>query len=330
MKPGPVRTRRIVSLLVALVAGIVWVLGTLANPANAWDPLNFLLRVVAGVVTVAAVAEWVVLVLRAVRRGPADDDPSGGAAGDDGGPRAEVVALGTVPVVPPEPAAPPEPAPPPDPAPPRDGAAVHDGARVPDGAGPRATAGPRDVVEAGAGAVARETGEPTGADQGSAAPEPWPTRAARRAQRARRDPRRRAARPRESRRTGRAVPGLAGRGRRRSSEEALAAVVAGGSVRVVAYLMERKIRRVTLRVGLDPASLDGLAEVLGAAPHRVFSTHAPTRGRFRRSAHTQVEGASGSGAWSIAVPTEHVQLLRYVLARATGLPRASDTDLDVR
>ncbi|NNH54682.1 hypothetical protein HLB15_20880 [Promicromonospora citrea] len=106
------RTRRIVSLLVALVAGIVWVLGTLANPANAWDPLNFVLRVVAGVVTVAAVAEWVVLTVRAVRRDAEVRGPGGADGPADAAP-AQVVALGTVPVVPREPVAPPEPVPPP-------------------------------------------------------------------------------------------------------------------------------------------------------------------------------------------------------------------------
>lgn len=320
MKPGPVRTRRIVSLLVALVAAIVWVLGTLANPANAWDPLNFVLRVVAGVVTVAAVAEWVVLTVRAVRRDAEVRGPGG--AGGPADAAAPVVALGTVPVVPREPVAPPEPVPPRADAA-QDAAGRRDAAEA-------LTAGPRDTVEPRAGAEPRAAAAPADADEGTAATEPRPTRAARRTQRARREPRRRAAQPREPRRTSRPVPGPAGRGRRRSAEAALAAVVAGGSVKVVAYLMERKIRRVTLRVGLDTESLDGLAEVLGAAPHRVFSTHAPTRGLFRRSAHTQVEGASGSGAWSIAVPTEHVQLLRYVLARATGLPHGTDTDLDVR
>jgi len=56
--------------------------------------------------------------------------------------------------------------------------------------------------------------------------------------------------------------------------------------------------------------------VLGAAPHRVFGTQRPSRGVCERSAYTQLEGASRSGAWSIAVPTADVDLLRYVLARA--------------
>jgi hypothetical protein len=105
-------------------------------------------------------------------------------------------------------------------------------------------------------------------------------------------------------------------GRRRSPAQDLAVVAAGGAVLVVAYLMERKVRRVVVRVGLDAASVASLESVLGAAPHRVFGTQAPSRGMFERSAFTQLEGASRSGAWSIAVPTVDVELLRYVLARA--------------
>jgi len=71
-----------------------------------------------------------------------------------------------------------------------------------------------------------------------------------------------------------------------------------------------------VRVGLDAASVASLESVLGAAPHRVFGTQQPSRGLFARSSYTQLEGASRSGAWSIAVPTADVDLLRYVLARA--------------
>jgi hypothetical protein len=105
-------------------------------------------------------------------------------------------------------------------------------------------------------------------------------------------------------------------GRRHVPAQDLALVAGGGAVLVVAYLMERKVRRVVVRVGLDAASVASLEAALGAAPHRVFGTQQPARGRFDRSAYTQLEGASRSGAWSIAVPTADLDLLRYVLARA--------------
>jgi hypothetical protein len=105
-------------------------------------------------------------------------------------------------------------------------------------------------------------------------------------------------------------------GRRRTAAQDLDLVTSGGAVLVVAYLMERKVRRVWLRVGLDPASLESLESVLGAAPHRVFGTQTPTRGMFDRSAYTQIEGASRSGAWSIAVPTTDVDIVRYALTQA--------------
>jgi hypothetical protein len=109
-------------------------------------------------------------------------------------------------------------------------------------------------------------------------------------------------------------------GHRRSADQDLALVASGGSVLVAAYLMERKVRRVLVPVGLDPESVASLEAVLGAAPHRVFGNRPPTRGLFVRSAFTQVDGASGSGAWSISVPTVDVELLRYVLARAGEIP----------
>jgi hypothetical protein len=105
-------------------------------------------------------------------------------------------------------------------------------------------------------------------------------------------------------------------GRRRTPAQDLVLVMGGGAVLVVAYLMERKVRRVVLRVGLDPMSVESLESALGGAPHRVFGTHMPTRGLFDRSAYTQLEGASGSGAWSVAVPTEDIDVLRYVLTQA--------------
>lgn len=105
-------------------------------------------------------------------------------------------------------------------------------------------------------------------------------------------------------------------GRTRTPADDLAAVAGGGAVLVVAYLMERKVRRVWLRVGLDETSVQALESVLGAAPHRVFGMRPPTRGMFQRKAYTQIEGASASGAWIICVPTPDVEVLRYVLARA--------------
>jgi hypothetical protein len=105
-------------------------------------------------------------------------------------------------------------------------------------------------------------------------------------------------------------------GRRRTAAQDLDLVMGGGAVLVAAYLMERKVRRVWLRVGLDPTSVESLELVLGAAPHRVFGTQTPTRGLFDRSAYTQIEGASQSGAWSIAVPTTDVDVIRYALTQA--------------
>lgn len=194
--------------MIALVAAIIWVVSTYANASNSWDPLNFVLRIAAGAVTIAAAAEWLVLSVRESRRERFRDGRTTGVhAGDPAGRRS-----------------------------------------------------------AGSGTVADRL--------------------------------------------------LSVFGRRRSPDQDLASVAAGGSVLVVAYLMERKVRRVVVRVGLDAASVASLESVLGAAPHRVFGTQQPTRGRFARSSYTQLEGASRSGAWSIAVPTADVDLLRYVLARA--------------
>lgn len=190
--------------MIAVIAAIIWVLSTYANVSNAWDPANFVLRIVAGAVTVAAAVEWLVLSIRESQQG---------------GPLAEA-APGQPPVT--------------------------------------RSAGSRTVVDRL----------------------------------------------------------LSVFGQRRTPAQDLAVVTGGGAVLVVGYLMERKVRRVTLRVGLDEASVRSLESALGAAPHRVFGTQAPTRGLFDRSAYTQIEGASGSGAWSIAVPTDDVDMIRYALARA--------------
>lgn len=322
-KPGPLRTRRLVSLLLALVAGIIWVLSTLANISNTWDPLNFVLRVAAGVVTVAAAAEWLVLTVRdrrrpevlrddpwpaerpeapeADREGPtgetwaADARPAGEGVGGDGSTLPEVSADRDAFGGPDVPAAP-------------------DAYRGSDAfAGPDALAGP----DAHAAPDAYLSGAHTGPDVHAAsdayvapdAPEDREPDVP--VDRVVRGP----AVPRSAGST--VLRGVLARfGRKRTPDHDLAVVVGGGAVRVVAYLMERKVRRVTLRVGLDPESLADLAAVLGDAPHRVFGTQAPERGLFDRSAHTQIEGASGSGAWSIAVRSEDVELVRYVLARA--------------
>ena len=191
--------------MIALVAAIIWVVSTYANASNSWDPLNFVLRIAAGVVTIAAAAEWLVLSIRESRR---ESLRNGRTAG------------------------------------------VH--------AGGRRSAGSRTVLDSLRSVF----------------------------------------------------------GHRRTPAQDLAVVAGGGSVLVVAYLMERKVRRVVVRVGLDAASVASLESVLGAAPHRVFGTQPPTRGLFQRSAYTQLDGASGAGDWSIAVPTADVDLLRYVLARA--------------
>lgn len=251
--------------MIALVAAIIWVVSTYANASNSWDPLNFVLRIAAGAVTIAATVEWLVLSVRESRRERFRDGRTTGVHA--GGPRKKArrahAAPGPERVVPgPEPVLPgrepvvpgPEPVlPGPEPVVPR----------------------PEPEVPSPAAAVRRSAGSGTVADKL-----------------------------------------LSVFGRRRSPAQDLAAVAAGGAVLVVAYLMERKVRRVVVRVGLDAASVASLESVLGAAPHRVFGTQTPSRGVFERSAYTQLEGASRSGAWSIAVPTADVDLLRYVLARA--------------
>jgi hypothetical protein len=253
--------------MIALVAAIIWVVSTYANASNSWDPLNFVLRIAAGAVTIAATVEWLVLSVRESRRERFRDGRTAGVH-TDRSPRGkarrdEQAAPGPEPVDPSaEPAVPdPEPvAPSPEPPVP-----------APELVMPR----PEPVVPSPTAAVRRSAGSGTVADKL-----------------------------------------LSAFGRRRSPDQDLAAVAAGGAVLVVAYLMERKVRRVVVRVGLDAASVSSLESVLGAAPHRVFGTQRPSRGVFDRSAYTQLEGASRSGAWSIAVPTADVDLLRYVLARA--------------
>lgn len=244
--------------MIALVAAIIWVVSTYANASNSWDPLNFVLRIAAGAVTIAAAAEWLVLSVRESRRERFRDGRTTGIHA--GGSRRKArrgaqAATGPEPVVPG-----PEAVPHPEPV-----------LSVPEPVVPR----PEPVVPSRTAAVRRSAGSGTVADKL-----------------------------------------LSVFGRRRSPAQDLAAVAAGGAVLVVAYLMERKVRRVVVRVGLDAASVESVESVLGAAPHRVFGTQQPTRGLFARSAFTQVDGASGAGAWSIAVPTADVDLLRYVLARA--------------
>lgn len=244
--------------MIALVAAIIWVVSTYANASNSWDPLNFVLRIAAGAVTIAAAAEWLVLSVRESRRERFRDGRTTGVHA--GGSRRKArrgaqAATGPEPVVPG-----PEAVPHPEPV-----------LSVPEPVVPR----PEPVVPSRTAAVRRSAGSGTVADKL-----------------------------------------LSVFGRRRSPAQDLAVVAAGGAVLVVAYLMERKVRRVVVRVGLDAASVESVESVLGAAPHRVFGTQQPTRGLFARSAFTQVDGASGAGAWSIAVPTADVDLLRYVLARA--------------
>lgn len=105
-------------------------------------------------------------------------------------------------------------------------------------------------------------------------------------------------------------------GHRHTPAQDLATVSGGGAVLVVAYVMEEKVRRVSLRVGLDEVSVEALAVVLGPAPHQVFGVQVPTRGLFEKSLFTQINGASASGEWSIAVPTADLETVRYVLQRA--------------
>ncbi|MFD6139365.1 hypothetical protein [Promicromonospora sp. NPDC060271] len=257
------RTSRLVSLMIALVAAIIWVVSTYANASNSWDPLNFVLRIAAGAVTIAAAAEWLVLSVRESRRERLRD---GRTTGVHAGGSRRRARRGVRPVPGPEPAQAPA-VPSPEPAPPRPEPVVPRPEQV--------APSPEPVVSSPTAAVRRSAGSGTVADKL-----------------------------------------LSVLGRRRSPAQDLAVVAAGGAVLVVAYLMERKVRRVVVRVGLDAASVASLESVLGAAPHRVFGTQQPSRGLFERSAYTQVEGASRSGAWSIAVPTADVDLLRYVLARA--------------
>jgi hypothetical protein len=245
--------------MIALVAAIIWVVSTYANASNAWDPLNFALRIAAGAVTIAAAAEWLVLSIRESRRERFRDGRTTGAHAGGSRKRARrgaQAAPGPEPVV--QSAEPARPVPEPE-------------VQGPEPLVPR----PVPVVPSATAAVRRSAGSGTVADKL-----------------------------------------LSAFGRRRSPAQDLAAVAAGGAVLVVAHLMERKVRRVVVRVGLDAASVASLESVLGAAPHRVFGTQRPARGLFERSAYTQLEGASRSGAWSIAVPTADVDLLRYVLARA--------------
>jgi hypothetical protein len=232
------RTSRLVSLTIALVAAIIWVVSTYANASNSWDPLNFVLRIAAGAVTIAAAAEWLVLSVRESRRESLRDGRTPGVHA--GGTRRKARRRAQA-------------APGPEPM----------------------VSSPEPVAPSPTAAVQRSAGSGTVADRL-----------------------------------------LSVFGRRRTPAQDLAVVAAGGAVLVVAYLMERKVRRVVVRVGLDAASVASLESALGAAPHRVFGTQPPSRGVFERSAYTQLEGASRSGAWSIAVPTADVDLLRYVLARA--------------
>jgi len=192
--------------MIAVIAAVIWLLSTFANASNAWNPANFVLRIAAGTVTVAAGIEWLVLSVRESRQDSV---------------RADVPGL------------------------------------------------PRVVRSAGSRNLLDKV--------------------------------------------------LAVFGRGGTPDQDLALVTGGGAVLVVGYLMERKVRRVTLRVGLDELSVRSLEAALGAAPHRVFGTQAPTRGMFDKSAYTQIEGASQSGAWSIAVPTDDVDLLRYALIRAEDI-----------
>ncbi|MDR7382474.1 hypothetical protein [Promicromonospora iranensis] len=232
------RTSRLISLMIALIAAIIWMVSTYANASNSWDPLNFVLRIAAGAVTIAATAEWLVLSVRESRR----------EGIHSGGPRRKRAARRRAPAVP--------------------GTALE-------------VAHPEPVVSSPEPAVPDEPAVRRSAGSGTVADKV-----------------------------------VSVFGRRRSPAQDLAVVAGGGAVLVVAYLMERKVRRVVVRVGLDAASAASLESALGAAPHRVFGAKPPTRGVFDRSAYTQLEGASGSGAWSIAVPTVDVDLLRYVLARA--------------
>jgi hypothetical protein len=259
--------------MIALVAAIIWVVSTYANASNSWDPLNFVLRIAAGAVTIAAAAEWLVLSVRESRRERFRDGRTTGVHAGGSRKRARRGALGAPG---PEPEIQdPEPAPPGPELVALSSEPVRPGPELVAQSPEPARPGPEPVVPSPAAAVRRSAGSGTVADRL-----------------------------------------LSLFGRRRSPAQDLAAVAAGGAVLVVAYLMERKVRRVVVRVGLDAASVASLESVLGGAPHRVFGTQKPSRGLFERSAYTQLEGASRSGAWSIAVPTADVDLLRYVLARA--------------
>jgi hypothetical protein len=283
--------------MIALIAAIIWMVSTYANASNSWDPLNFVLRIAAGAVTIAAAAEWLVLSVRESRR---EGIRSGRTTGlHAGGPRRQAARHGAPAEQGPTPAEPShEPVVPlSEPAasgldpvvPGRQPAAPVPDLMVP---GPQPAApGPDPVV-------------PTSMPLGAAAYAPG-----------------RASAVRRSAGSATVVDKLLSVfGRRRVPAQDLALVAGGGAVLVVAYLMERKVRRVVVRVGLDAVSVASLEAALGAAPHRVFGTQQPARGRFDRSAYTQLEGASRSGAWSIAVPTADLDLLRYVLARADEVP----------
>ncbi|WP_369371090.1 hypothetical protein AB1046_20320 [Promicromonospora sp. Populi] len=272
------RTRRLVSLMVAVVAGIIWVLSTSANATNSWEPINFLLRIAAGTVTVAAAAEWLWLSLREGR----DLDGDQAAAEDPAAKDRNVADLAAADQAVADRAVADQ--------------ALDEGSAADDGQAPQDWAVNEDrPVDDGRAAHEERVLDPgVGEPRETALP---------------------AVRSAGSRTVLDLLLSLFGR-RRRSANEDLAVVAGGGAVLVVAYLMERKVRRVSLRVGLDEASVQSLEAALGAAPHRVFGTETPTRGLFNRSAYTQVEGASRSGAWSISVPTEDVDTLRYALARA--------------
>jgi hypothetical protein len=282
------RSSRLISLMIALVAAIIWVVSTYANASNSWDPLNFVLRIAAGAVTIAAAAEWLVLSVRESRR---QSFREGRTTGAHAGPRRKRAARRRAPAAP----------------------SVEPVASRPELVVPSV-----EPVAPSVEPVVPIVGSvipgpvPAGPGPGSVVASPPPVQPV---------PPSRATGVRRSAGSGTVVDKLLSVfGHRRSATQDLALVASGGSVLVVAYLMERKVRRVLVPVGLDPESVASLEAVLGAAPHRVFGTRPPTRGLFVRSAFTQVDGASGSGAWSVSVPTVDVELLRYVLARAGEIP----------